>query len=192
MRAMNNIILQNVSKSYGDNEVIRDFSLALGMGERLCIMGESGCGKTTLLNIILGLTTADSGDVSVSGRCACVFQEDRLCESFSAVYNVKAVTGDKVSQSDIEKCLSELGLSESLYVPVSKLSGGMRRRVAIARALLAEAEIIILDEAFKGLDENTRKQTIEYVLSKTTGKTLICATHDKKEAEMLSAQIINI
>lgn len=192
MRQMKSINMQNVCKSYGDNDVIRDFSLALEAGERVCLMGESGKGKTTVLNIILGLTSADSGDVSVSGECSAVFQEDRLCETFSAVYNVKAVTGERVSVETIEKCLSELGIAESLYLPVSKLSGGMRRRVAIARALLAESDIIVLDEAFKGLDDKTREQTIEYILSNTAGKTLVCATHDKKEAEMLSAVIINI
>ncbi len=187
------IVVKNLSKRFGEKSVLDSVNFDFESGSRTCIMGESGRGKTTLFNILLGLVQADSGEISgVPEKVSAVFQEDRLCESFSAVANVLAVTGKSVRTAEIEKCLTELGLGDSMYQPVINLSGGMRRRVAIARALLAESEFIVFDEAFKGLDDATREKTVDVILSRTVGKTLLFSTHDVRDAELLGAEIINM
>ena len=82
------IEINNISKSFDGAAVLKDFSLSLKKGERVCLMGRSGCGKTTLLRLLLGLEEADGGNILLSGKISCVFQEDRLCEDFSALSNV--------------------------------------------------------------------------------------------------------
>ncbi|MBQ3141800.1 MAG: ATP-binding cassette domain-containing protein [Clostridia bacterium] len=188
---MKNIVIRKLNKAFGDNVVLNGFSAVLAGGRTTALMGPSGCGKTTLASILLGLLAADSGTVEqMPARKAAVFQEDRLCEEFSAVANVRLVTGKTVGRAQIETCLRELGLGESLHQPVSTLSGGMRRRVAIARSLLADADFLLLDEPFKGLDEDTRSEVISVVRRHTAGKTVLLITHDPKEAEAFGAEII--
>ena len=187
------IILDSITKSFGEREVLKGFSATLEKGNRYCIMGASGGGKTTLLNIILGLQKADSGRITgLPEHISAVFQEDRLCEPYSAIANVQAVTGKSVPEEKIISLLNDLGLGGSERMPVCKLSGGMRRRVALARALLAESELIVLDEAFKGLDDATRERVISVLCEYSAGKTLILATHDLRDAQSLSAKVLNI
>lgn len=187
------IMLKNISKSFGEKQVLKSFSASFENGKSYCVMGPSGGGKTTLLNILLGLQKPDSGEViGMPSDIAAVFQEDRLCEPYSALANVQAVTGKDVAESDILLLLRLLGLQNSERMPVSQLSGGMRRRVALARALLAKSELIILDEPFKGLDDNTRESVISVVLSRTKGKTLIVATHDPRDVAALCAEVLYI
>ncbi len=188
---MTAVELNNVSKSYSENKVFDDFSFAFEKSKTYCVMGRSGCGKTTLLNLVLGVIFPDSGTVSVnSDKVSAVFQEDRLCETITAFANVYAAVPKSIARKDIEKCLSELGLSESVNLKTGELSGGMKRRVAIARALLAESDIVLLDEPFKGLDSDTRIKTVNTVLEYTKGKTVIFATHDISEAELMDATVI--
>ncbi len=190
---MNGIELLNVSKRFGEKVVLDNFSHTFENASITCLMGASGSGKTTLLNILLGIISADSGEISgVPNDISAVFQEDRLCESFSAIANIIAVTGKAVPETEISECLSKLGLEGNEKVPVSTLSGGMKRRVAIARALLAKSELIIFDEPFKGLDEDIKQKTIETILEYTKGKTLIIATHDINDSKLLSANVLNI
>lgn len=187
------IRLENINKSFGSKAVLCGFSANFEQGKRYCIMGTSGGGKTTLLNIILGLQKADSGSITgLPENISAVFQEDRLCEPYSAVANVQAVTGRSVPEEEIISLLNDLGLGGSERMPVCKLSGGMRRRVALARALLAKSELIILDEAFKGLDDATRERVISVLCEYSAGKTLILATHDLRDAQSLSAKVLNI
>lgn len=187
------IRLENINKSFGSKAVLCGFSANFEQGKRYCIMGASGGGKTTLLNIILGLQKADSGTVSgVPEHIAAVFQEDRLCEPYSALANVLAVTGSTVPEAEIIALLGALGLEGNERIAVNKLSGGMRRRVALARALLAKSELIILDEAFKGLDDATRERVISVLCEYSAGKTLILATHDLRDAVSLGAEVIEL
>lgn len=187
------IIFENVNKSFGEKLVLKDFNQVFSCGSKTCIMGESGRGKTTLLKLIMGLENPDSGVISgVPKKISAVFQEDRLCESFSAIGNIKAVVGNKVSEQDINHCLAELGLDGNEYAPVTTLSGGMRRRVALARALLAESDILLLDEPFGGLDIDTKNKVIDVILKYLNNRTLLMVTHDVADAELLSADIINI
>ena len=185
--------LKNISKAFGDKSVLNDLTVEFKNGSRTCIMGASGSGKTTLLNIIMGLIKPDSGEITdAPNRISAVFQEDRLCEPYSAVKNVFAVTGKDVSEEKIVLLLNDLKLTGSEYLPVSTLSGGMRRRVALARALLAKGDMLILDEPFKGLDEETRAEVIGVINRHAAGKTLIVSTHDIRDAKDLNAEIFNL
>ena len=158
------LVIAHVSKDYGRGPVLRDVSLTVRQGETVCLMGPSGLGKTTLLRCVAGLETPDAGAVTgVPRRLGYVFQEDRLCDNFSAVANIRLVTGRTLPEKAILQHLKELGLSDSVRLPVSQLSGGMRRRVAIARAVCCGPELLLLDEAFKGLDEQCRRDTAAYI-----------------------------
>ena len=189
---MSDIIIKNISKSFGDKDILKNFSASFPIGKTTVIMGESGRGKTTLINIIMGIEKADSGEISgLPSRISAVFQDDLLCEDFSAVSNIKAVTGKQISKDKIVDTLIKLGLKEDdISRPARDLSGGMKRRVAIARALLADSELVIMDEPFKGLDHDTRKSVIDFVLSETQGRTLIVITHSPEEIQLLSAEHI--
>lgn len=181
--------LQNISFSYGDHPIFKDFSFSLKKGERLALMGPSGCGKTTLLRLVLGLEKATSGEISApSYPIATVFQEDRLLCHKTVLENASLADGNVEKAASI---LEKLGLGVNLHSYPKELSGGMRRRVAIARALCAPSELLILDEAFNGLDEQTKKETARLILEEWNGAILM-VTHLKEEAELLGASIINL
>lgn len=189
---MNDLVLNNITKRYGERLVLENLSLCFPAGSTTCIMGPSGCGKTTLFNLITGGIRPDSGSISgVPERLSIVFQEDRLCESFSALRNIRLVTGKSMSEQEILQHLEELGIADSAHMPVNELSGGMKRRVTIARAICYNAELILLDEALKGLDDERRHLTMDYIKRHSPGKTIICITHDPKEAETMGGTIID-
>ncbi len=190
---MSDIILKNVSKTFGDKTVFDGLSLTVPQGSRLCVMGSSGRGKTTLLHLLLGIISPDSGEIlGIPDRLSAVFQEDRLFCHLSAVQNLQSVADKSVSESDIYDMLARLGLSGEENTPVSSMSGGMRRRVAIARALLHDSQLLILDEPFKGLDDATRDQAIRTINDFSQNKTLIIASHDVTDAEKLGADVIDL
>lgn len=182
-----------LSKSFGEKRVLENFSATFPEHEVTCIMGPSGCGKTTLLNILMGLIHPDSGSIQGVPRLkSAVFQEDRLCESFSAVSNVRLVSDKRVANREIISHLERVGLKDSCMQPVKEFSGGMKRRVAIVRAILARKDILFLDEPFKGLDEKTKNLTMEYVKENIEGLTVIMVTHDLEEARTFNGQILNL
>ena len=186
---MNDITLKNVSKSFGEKEVLKNVSFSFPAGRVTCLMGPSGSGKTTILSLLLELIKPDSGKVSgLPERKAAVFQEDRLFEDFSVLSNLSAVT--KRSEETIREALSAIGLKDASEEKVKILSGGMKRRVAILRALLSDYDLLVLDEPFKGLDEDLRKETAACVLNKNAGRTIVMVTHDPAEAELMGADII--
>jgi NitT/TauT family transport system ATP-binding protein len=188
---MNNITLQNITKSYNGKKVLDNISLTIKSGATTCIMAPSGEGKTTLLRILMGLEAADSGSISgLNGlRKSAVFQEDRLCENMTPIANIK-LTNPKLTTQMITQSLASFGLSDCEHQRTSELSGGMKRRVAILRALLAEYDILFLDEPFKGLDLDTKSSVISQILRLTEGKTVILVTHDESEANMMNAHTI--
>ena len=187
------IVIDNLTKSYGDKLALPPFSCTVEAGEIVCLLGQSGCGKTTLLRSLLGLETPTAGTVTgLPDRISAVFQEDRLCPAFSAMTNVALALGRQASRADIARLLTELGLGDALTKPVRELSGGMQRRVAIARSLLCPADLFIMDEPFKGLDEDTKKQVMDTVLTRTEGKTLLVVTHDPEEAAYLGGRIVRM
>lgn len=194
---MSQIYIRSVSKSFGNKNVLDKFSAELPLKGITVVMGESGCGKTTLINIMMGFETADSGEIlSMPKRISAVFQDDCLCEDFSALSNLRAVTTKKRNTEELIKCLENLGLSQDdIRKPIRELSGGMKRRVAIARALIADGDYVIMDEPFKGLDEELRKKVAAFVSKDTKAKQrgLLVITHDPEDIELLSAdQIIRM
>lgn len=186
------IDIKGVSKSFEGKKVLEDVTYTFSAGTTTAVAGPSGKGKTTLINIILGLMKPDCGTVNISAnaRVSCVFQEDRLIEHMTARQNL-LLTSPK--GADIDKALIALGLDPENTDRVLKYSGGMRRRVAIARAVLAEPDVLILDEPFKGLDAEIRQSTAEFILDNCGNACRILITHDPDELELMKAtEILNI
>lgn len=183
------IDLENICKSYGDLVVLKDFNLEIEEDHSYVITGVSGCGKTTLVRILLSLEEPDSGKVHFMGdykypylNAGVVFQENRLCEDFTPVQNVIMVNRKnsvKVAREELLKLLP----ADCLDKPVSQLSGGMKRRVAIVRACSIPSDMLILDEPFTGLDEDNRRKVIDYIREKQGRNPLLITAHDTEGLE---------
>ncbi len=187
------IVAQNISKKFGDNQVLQDFSARFFKHGITVIMGPSGCGKTTLLNLLMGLMQPDRGVIrGVPYAKSAVFQEDRLCEEFSAISNVRLVCDRRTDDRMITAHLEQVGLAGSLWQPVGELSGGMRRRVAIVRAVLAQSEILFLDEPFRGLDDDIKEITMQYFKDNRRNRTTIIVTHDADEVIALDGVLLTM
>lgn len=188
------IRLQHVSKQYGEHIVFSDFSYEIADGTKLCVMGRSGRGKTTLLRMLLGLEQPDCGYIEglAGKRVRAVFQENRLLPDFSVRENLRCVCRNRQQTAQIPKMLENLGLLDWEDQSVSVLSGGMQRRIAIGRALLAESDILLLDEPFSGLDENTKRQMIQVILTYTKEQILIVATHAVEDVSLLGAKVLQL
>ena len=205
------IRIRNLSKSFGGKSVLENFSADLPAGSISALMAPSGSGKTTLLNLIAGLMPADDGsivfDTEESGNAhpvsfsagknddcrtvsfSAVFQEDRLLNEMTAESNIRLVN-PSLSLSDTIHAMADLGLRESAQQSVRELSGGMKRRVAILRAVLHDSDILLLDEPFQGLDEETRKTVISFLRKKAENRTVLLITHNKEDAEDCGAEQI--
>lgn len=190
------IDLSHIYKSYGEQQVLRDYSMNMIKGQRYVLMAPSGSGKTTLLKILTGLDNTDAGEIAgMPGRVGMVFQEDRLCEEYDSVCNIMLgmerhgqgiMGGRKGDMTELVRKEAALILPEDcLAKPVRELSGGMRRRVALLRAVMSESDMLILDEPFAGLDEENRILTAEYLLENLRGRTLLMTTHREEDAELL-------
>ncbi len=188
------IVLNNISKRFDSIEVLKNLNLTIPHGQITCILGSSGIGKTTLLNILLGLIRADSGDVEgLEGKkIVAVFQEDRLVENLSSIKNVQLACSKKTTRKDLIDDFARVGLEGFEDKPVSELSGGMKRRVAIIRAVFVDSDVIVMDEPFKGLDVKLKSKVIEYIRDKTRGKTVIIVTHSLEEVEELKANKVEL
>lgn len=188
------IIITDLCKTFDDNEVLKNVNITLKDNYIYCLMGTSGIGKTTLLRILMGLEHADSG--SISGidikSISCMFQEDRLIHDLSAIDNVRIVLRGKNNRDEISNNLLSILPDDSLDMPVSSLSGGMKRRVALARALSYPGKLIILDEPFTGLDKDTKLNVIDYILKMRNNRTLLITTHGTDDANLLGAEIIKL
>ncbi|MGM9605109.1 MAG: ATP-binding cassette domain-containing protein [Faecousia sp.] len=187
------ILIRDISKSYGESRVFSHFSWEIPQGSCCAVMAPSGVGKTTLLRLLLGLEKPDSGQIlGVPSSKAALFQEDRLFPRFSALKNIRmAVPG--CSREQAETVLSMLGLMDCCDKPVSTLSGGQARRVALARALVHPGELLALDEPFTGLDEASRTKAAEAIRRCRHGRTLILVTHRQEDLPLLEiTQRINL
>lgn len=182
------IQLTNVTFSYPATPVLSDFSLTVGAGERVCLSGASGCGKTTVLRLIAGLETPQSGTVQVCGKLAYVFQENRLLSWLTPRENIRLVA----PATDADALLASVGLSQAGDKPVGQLSGGMRRRVAIARALAMQADVLLLDEPFNGLDDDAAALAAREILQVYGDKTVVLVSHHPRDAELLGTKVFKM
>jgi len=194
------ITTQDLGFSYqadnGDVEVLKGINLALEQGSFLSIIGPSGCGKTSLLRLIAGLESASSGRVDVgTENSAYVFQQPALFPWATVKANVakplKLQKASDINRKTLD-VLELVGLSEFSDKYPHQLSGGMQQRVSIARALAMEPDLLLMDEPFGALDEQTRENmNLELrALWQTTGKTVCFVTHSIAEAVFLSTDIL--
>lgn len=182
----------NISKSYGDLKVLDGVSFEVKEGEILCIVGESGCGKTTLLKIIAGIEKADDGNISLkNGRIGFVFQDVRLLPWKTVLGNVEfvleSVGMDKSRAVKVVKLVGLEGFED--YYP-KQLSGGMQQRVGIARAIAIDPDILLMDEPFANLDALTKERMQSELLKIIQDKTVIFVTHDIDEAVYLADRVV--
>lgn len=207
---MSQVVLKHINKDFlnGKNQtlhVLDDINLTIQKGEFLSILGPSGCGKSTVLNLIAGLEKPSSGELTVDGEIIqgpgqdriVVFQESGLFPWMNVLDNVMyGLLLKKMNKAEAKAKALEglqmvhLGNFANSYP--HELSGGMKQRVAIARALVMDPEILLMDEPFAALDEQTRMvlhKELESIWLET-GKTIIFITHNIREAVMLSGRIV--
>jgi nitrate/nitrite transport system ATP-binding protein len=200
--------IDRLSKAYvAAKPVFADVSFALDKGEFVCIIGHSGCGKTTILNVLAGLDTATSGTVIMDGREVAgpsldrgvVFQSHALMPWLTVRQNiafaVKSRWPDwKKAQVDahVEKFVALVGLSPAIDKKPSQLSGGMKQRVGIARAFSIQPKMLLLDEPFGALDALTRGTIQDELMAivRQTQQTVFMITHDVDEAILLADRIL--
>ncbi|MDB9825332.1 ABC transporter ATP-binding protein [Alphaproteobacteria bacterium] len=200
----NAVSVKNIYKNYGVTEALRDLSLDFPKGQLTSLLGPSGCGKTTLLKIIAGLLPATQGEVFVNGSLvtkpgpdrAFVFQDFALMPWASVLRNVAfglELRGvNKNEREDIAaKYIKDVGLVGFENSFPHELSGGMRQRVGLARALSVDSPVLLMDEPFSAVDEQTRRKFQEDLLNlvKNENKTFIFVTHSIEEAVYVSDQI---
>ena len=183
------IQINNLTKKYGDKVVFKNYTNTFNFDGILLIKGASGLGKTTLMRLIAGLEKADKGEITKDAKSiSFMFQEDRLIPFVSVLKNLTAVCGE-------DKALHYLKLmgleNEKDNSPLS-LSGGMSRRVSLARALCFNSDLVILDEPFKGLDEELKLSICEIIKEEIKKRDFIIISHDSEDAKILNAKVIEI
>lgn len=200
--------IEALNKTYvSDKPVFDDVSFTLDRGEFVCIIGHSGCGKTTVLNILAGLDNASAGHVFMDGRevigpsleRGVVFQGHALMPWFTVRQNVAFAVRSKwpswtPAQIDtqVEKYLALVGLTAAIDKKPAQLSGGMKQRVGIARAFCIQPKMLLLDEPFGALDALTRGTIQDELMSivRATQQTVFMITHDVDEAILLADRIL--
>ncbi len=209
------IEVKNVSKSFGDLNVLQSVNLIVEPGEIVSIVGKSGAGKTTLLQIIGTLDRPTSGTVLIDGEdifrlsdkqlakfrnhhIGFIFQFHQLLPEFTALENVMMpglIAGEPRESvyTRAEKLLCDLGLKDRMEHKPSQLSGGEKQRVAAARAMMMQPSIILADEPSGSLDETNKKELHQLLLRmrKEFGQTILIVTHDKELAE-ISDRIVEL
>ena len=201
--------LKGIGVTFGSgsdrNEVLRDINLEMDLGDFVCVLGASGCGKTTLLRVLAGYQPPTTGSISVSGKqhskpnadVGVVFQRPNLFPWLSIAKNVEF--GPKmqgVSKLDRQKkvayYLDMVGLIDAAKLLPHQISGGMKQRAAIARTLAADPKIVLMDEPFGALDALTRESMQSHLqgIWERTQKTIFFITHDVEEALLLSTRIV--
>ena len=183
------IRFEHIHMAFGDKEIFSDLSLVLSSPGQYAILGPSGRGKTTLLRLIAGLEKPLRGRIALPNavRISFCFQEDRLLPWKTVLENVALAAPDI---DTARRWLNQVGLSGEENSYPDTLSGGMKRRASLARALAYEADILLMDEPFRALDEQTHAQMLTLVRQATKDKLLILVTHDEADAEGM--QIIRI
>ncbi|MDP1656598.1 MAG: ABC transporter ATP-binding protein [Hylemonella sp.] len=200
--------IEQLSKAYqSDKPVFADVSFTLERGEFVCIIGHSGCGKTTILNVLAGLDTASSGHVFMDGREVAgpslergvVFQGHALMPWLTVRQNIAFAVKSRWPEwpaaqinVQVEKFVAMVGLSHAIDKKPSQLSGGMKQRVGIARAFSIQPKMLLLDEPFGALDALTRGTIQDELMTivRQTQQTVFMITHDVDEAILLADRIL--
>jgi phospholipid/cholesterol/gamma-HCH transport system ATP-binding protein len=207
------VVLQHVSKSFGEKPILRDVSFQVRAGEALCILGRSGTGKSVTLKLIISLLKPDQGQIWIDGEditglhasdlsrvrrnMGFLFQSAALFDSLTLYENLALpllrLTSKSPAQVEviIDRVLREVGLSGDKQKMPSALSGGMRKRAGLARALVLEPRILLVDEPSSGLDRITASEIDELLLREKAERrtTLIVVTHDVRGAKRIADRI---
>lgn len=191
------IRLCEISKNYGENRVLDRVTFTVDRGETVVLTGESGCGKTTLLRIIAGVESYNSGRLYLDGQevtddlaphrrnIAMVFQEATLWNHLSVYGNITYGMKKKDRQL-VQKIASGLKIQELLDRYPAEISGGQAKRVSLARAFASDRDILLLDEPLSNLDNETRESVLDMILETyASKKTILYVTHDRMEAGRL-------
>lgn len=179
--------ISHLFKKFGNTVVLDDFSMSCPDTGVTAIMGASGIGKTTLLNIIAGIQKADFGEIySDFNKISYKFQEPRLLPWLTAKENVETVT------DNADKWLEMVELANCADKYPHELSGGMQQRVALARALAYEGDLLLLDEPFGAVDSDTKEILIDAISGYAKTNAVILVTHDVSDANALNAEIITV
>jgi putative spermidine/putrescine transport system ATP-binding protein len=205
---MSELSLTGVGKRYGNSVALADVSLHIKPGEFICLLGESGCGKTTLLRVIAGLVQHEHGDITLAGsdlsgvpchkrNIGMVFQSLALFPHLNVGANIayglrmRGAATD-VTQQRVDHLLQLVGLADYGARSVASLSGGQKQRVAIARALAMEPQLFLMDEPFSALDAGLRDHLQQEVrkIQQQLAVTTIFVTHDQREAMSLADRIV--
>ena len=203
--------LRNLTKRFGNKQIFSNYDLVIPEGKIVAVVGQSGGGKTTLLRMLAGLETIDSGTLIYNGQTlpleelekrhllGFVFQDFQLFPHLSVLENLilSPIKTQNMSRSDAEdkarKLLDTLGLANHATAYPFSLSGGQKQRVALARAMMIDPEIIGYDEPTSALDHELRKEVEKLILeNRATGITQIVVTHDMQFAENIADEIIKI
>lgn len=200
------IEIKNLSKKYGEEEVLKKINFKINDNEFLSILGASGCGKTTLIRLLIGLEKATTGEIIKDGiditninpslrEMGIVFQDYALFPNMNVLKNIEYAMKHKKIENYHEKAkeiIKKVGLEKHINKKPSELSGGQQQRVAIARTLVLNPKVILLDEPMSALDAenrlNLRKELKE--LQKKFNITMIYITHDQEEAFSLSDRVL--
>jgi len=180
--------IENINHSFGGRQVLKGVTLSIEKGEIMGLLGPSGAGKTTLINIITGQLKPDGGKVFIDGKSMGIMMDNwGLYERFSVYDNLKFYARlFSVPYKKIDEALEKTNLAQAKKTTVSNLSKGMKNRVNLCRALLKEPDILILDEPASGLDPATAKEIHSLILQqREKGTTVFLTTHNMTEADKL-------
>ena len=182
--------LNHIRKSYGKELIFEDFSLETKKGEILCVLGESGGGKTTLLNILAGLIPFD-GEKEVPEKISYVFQEPRLLPNLTVKENIALVGG---RGETIAEMLAKTEMQDRANKRPSELSGGEKQRASLARAFSVDFELLLMDEPFSSLDTGLKIRLTnvfaELWKKKSENAAAVFVTHDIEEALMIASRVV--
>ena len=190
--------LKNISKSFGDKSIFKNFSYDFPEVGLFLIFGKSGIGKTTLLRIISGLDKDYAGEIISGGKenVSYLFQEHRLFPTLSALDNVLLAAYKDATEKNKKEALDTLlslgfTVEETNLLPF-ELSGGMKQRVSLARAILKKAPILLLDEPTKELDESLRLRVYSIIRDESLKRLVILVSHNDNDVEALNPTVINL
>ena len=182
------IKIRNLNKRYGEKVVYENFNLDIEKDKVLVILGKSGCGKTTLLNVLAKLTEYDGQIEGLDDSVSMVFQKDYLVSNLTVEQNLKLVN----KNADVLSALEMVEMTECAKLYPKSLSGGMARRVAIIRAIIFKSTLLVMDEPTNSLDVGLKNKIYSTLkqLKKEYKKTVVIVTHDVDEALSLADRVI--